>query len=294
MLSISCKECGCTHIIKDYQRGETVCSKCGLVQNDFMIDSVDWYIPDDRGNGFGAPMSYTIADKGLSTEISWTDKDYNGNKLGNKSQLYRLRKWHNKTRVSSNFIRNLESSLKDLNRMTSNYPSDVRETAAFVYRKAVKKRLTVGRNANNFMVASIYIACRICNLPRTIDEILENEKIETNINIKKKISKCYKLLKKELGLKILPPIPEHYISRFCNKLNLAHKTEKKAEEIIKLASKKGIIGGANSIAAAAIYLASIICKEKRTQKLIAKKTGVTDVTIRVRAKEINNKLGIGI
>lgn len=293
MLGIKCIECGSSHIIKDYQRGESVCCECGLVQEDFMMDSVNWHLLDEYGNGFGARVNYTIMDKGLSTEISWNNRDYSGKKLGNASQLYRLRKWHARARVSSNLLRNLNYSLKDLNRMTTNFPSDVRETATFIYRKAVKKRLIVGRNAKDFMIASIYLACRIYNLPRTIDEILENVNIENfNVNTKKKIAKTYKLLKKEFGFKMMPTTPEHYISRFCSKLNLEHKTEKKAEEIIKQSSKKGIVGGANCIAAAAIYLAAIVCKEKRTQKQIANITGVTDVTIRARAKEINEKLNL--
>lgn len=293
MLGITCIECGSTHIIKDYQRGETVCCECGLVQEDFIISQVEITIFNEEGNGYGEPMNYTLIDKGLSTEISWNNRDYYGNRLGNTSELYRLRKLHKKVMVSENFLRNLTYSLKELNRMTTNFPSNVRETSAFVYRKAVKKRLIVGRNAKDFMIASIYFACRICNLPRTIDEILENVNIEKNLNTKKKIIKSYKLLKKELGLKIPPLTPEHYIPRFCSKLKLHHKTERRAEEIIKLAEEKGITGGANSIAAAAIYLASKVCNEKRTQRDIANKTGVTDATIRSRAKELSEKLGLG-
>lgn len=293
MLSISCIECGSSHIIKDYQRGETVCCECGLIQEDFSLESAEWQFSET--SGFGPAMNYKYYDKGLSTEISRNNMDFYGNKLGNTSQLYRLRKWHKRTSVSNNLMRNLNYTLKELNRMTSKYPSDVGDTSAYIYRKAVKKRLIVGRNAKDFMIASIYISCRICKHPRTIDEILKDLNfVEININIKKKILKSYKILKKELELQVNATNPEHYISRFCNKLKLDQKTEKKAEEIINQAFKKGIIGGANSLAAAAIYIASILCQEKRTQRQVANITGVTDVTIRSRSKELNEKLCIGI
>jgi len=43
----------------------------------------------------GAPMTYTIHDKGLSTMIGWKNRDAYGKSVPtrNRAQLYRLRKW---------------------------------------------------------------------------------------------------------------------------------------------------------------------------------------------------------
>ena len=60
---------------------------------------------------------------------------------------------------------------------------------------------------------------------------------------------------------------------------------KKAQKL-ELTSGRGPIG----LAAAALYVASLITAEKRTQREIADAVGVTEVTIRNRYKEIIDKL----
>ena len=52
--------------------------------------------------------------------------------------------------------------------------------------------------------------------------------------------------------------------------------------------------GPTGVAAAAIYIASIACNERRTQREVADIAGVTEVTIRNRYKELTEKLNIQI
>jgi len=143
-----CPECGSTHLTRDYERGELVCNDCGLVIDDSFIDQgPDWRAFDSEQSEArartGAPMTYTIHDKGLSTEISWKNKDSYGKSIPTKSraQLYRLRKWQRRIKVSNAAERNLAQALQELERMASNLslPKDVRETAAVIYRKASKR-----------------------------------------------------------------------------------------------------------------------------------------------------------
>ncbi|HIP63507.1 MAG TPA: transcription initiation factor IIB, partial [Archaeoglobus profundus] len=72
--------------------------------------------------------------------------------------------------------------------------------------------------------------------------------------------------------------------------------QKKAIEIIKKAEEKELTSGRGptGVAAAAIYIASILCGERRTQREVAEVAGVTEVTIRNRYKELAEKLGIDI
>src|SRR5712691_8750542 len=69
----------------------------------------------------GAPMTYTIHDKGLSTTIGWKNKDSYGKSIPtrNRAQLYRLRKWQRRIRVSNATERNLAFALSELDRMAS-------------------------------------------------------------------------------------------------------------------------------------------------------------------------------
>ena len=52
--------------------------------------------------------------------------------------------------------------------------------------------------------------------------------------------------------------------------------------------------GPTGVAAAAIYIASLITEEERTQRAVAEVAGVTEVTIRNRYKELTEKLSINV
>ncbi len=297
---MECTECGGGHLVRDYARGELVCEDCGLVIDEQIIDQgPEWRAFDaDQGEKrarTGAPMTYTIHDKGLSTEIGWKNKDSYGKSIPtrNRAQLYRLRKWQRRIRVSNATERNLAFALSELDRMASGMglPRNVRETAAMVYRKAVNKNLIRGRSIEGVVAASLYAACRQCNVPRTLDEIAGASRVG-----RKEIGRTYRFMTRELKLKLMPTRPEDYISRFCSELKLTGEVQTRAMEILSEAAKKELTSGRGptGVAAASIYISSILCNARRTQREVADVAGVTEVTIRNRYKELTEKLGIEI
>src|SRR5881296_2573198 len=76
----------------------------------------------------------------------------------------------------------------------------------------------------------------------------------------------------------------------------AGEVQSRAVEILKDAQDKELTSGRGptGVAAAAIYIASILCNERRTQREVADVAGVTEVTIRNRYKELTEKLGIKV
>ena len=69
-----CPECGSEELIGDYERAEVVCARCGLVIDENLVDmGPEWRAFDheqrDKRTRVGAPITYTIHDKGLSTMI---------------------------------------------------------------------------------------------------------------------------------------------------------------------------------------------------------------------------------
>ncbi|MDI3503009.1 MAG: transcription initiation factor, partial [Archaeoglobi archaeon] len=70
----------------------------------------------------------------------------------------------------------------------------------------------------------------------------------------------------------------------------------KAIEILKQAQEKELTSGRGptGVAAAAIYISSVLCGERRTQREVAEVAGITEVTIRNRYKELAEKLDIEI
>jgi transcription initiation factor TFIIB len=299
MISV-CPNCGSTELILDEKRGELVCAKCGLVVEENEIDhGPEWRAFDheqsEKRVRVGAPSTYTIHDKGLSTDMDWRNKDSYGKSIPTRTrgQLYRLRKWQRRIRVKDASERNLAFALTELDRMASKLllPKHVREAAAMTYRKAVEKNLIRGRSIEGVAAASLYAACRQCNIPRTLDEIAEVSKVD-----RKEVGRTYRFVAREIKLKLMPTLPVDYVARFCSELKLGMDVQTKSMEILEKAHEKGLTSGRGptGVAAAAIYLATILCNNRRTQRSIAEVAGVTEVTIRNRYKELAEKLGIEV
>ncbi|MFW6072384.1 MAG: transcription initiation factor IIB [Thermoplasmatota archaeon] len=295
-----CPECGSRHLAQDYDRGELICEDCGLViDNQYIDEGPEWRAFDmkqeENRARTGAPMTQMVHDKGLSTGIDSSNRDSYGRSIPSKkkAQIYRLRKWQRRIRVSDATERNLARALREMGRMASTMglPKNIRETAAVIYRKAVKKNLIRGRSINSVVAASLYAACRKAGVPRTLDEIAEATSSD-----RKEIGRTYRFLSRELVLKLKPTKPQEYLSRFCSELGLSGKVQKLAKNIIDKAEDRELISGKGptGLAAASIYIASINANERRTQREVADVAAVTEVTVRNRYKELVEKLDIDI
>ncbi len=292
----TCPVCNSTERFVDNSRAEVCCARCGLVLDENLIDhgpegrAFD-HEQRDKRTRTGAPLTYTISDKGLNTTIDWKDKDIHGHKIPerNKAQIYRLRKWNKRMRVSGAGERNLAFALSELDRDSSRLgiPRSVREDAAIIYRSAAKNKLIRGRSIEVVVASALYAACRRCNIPRTLDEIA----IASNVS-KKQVGKTYRFLSRELNIKLKPTSPSDYISRFASKLGLSGEVQAKAIEIINKAVKAGLSSGKGptGVAAAALYIASLLLGERKTQKEVSEISGVTEVTIRNRYKELSENI----
>ena len=295
-----CPECGSTKLINDHERGEVVCGACGLVIDDNIVDmGPEWRAFDheqrDKRTRVGAPITYTIHDKGLSTMIDWRNKDIYGRDIParNRAQWYRLRKWQRKIRISGATERNLAFALSELDRDSSRLglPRSVRESASVVYRNAVENKLIRGRSIEGVVAASLYAACRRCKVPRTLDEIADVSRVS-----KKEVGRTYRFLTRELHIWLPPTSPIAYVPRFASELNLSGVVQSKAIEIINQAMENGLTSGRGptGVAAAALYIASVILGERKTQRDVADIAGVTEVTIRNRYKELTEQLDMGV
>ncbi|MDH5662837.1 MAG: transcription initiation factor IIB [Candidatus Bathyarchaeota archaeon] len=291
-----CPECGSTRLMRDYECAEIVCMDCGFVVAAKLADrGPEWRAFDDEQRAkrarVGAPLTFTIHDKGLSTMIDWHDRDIYGKRLspGQKAQIYRLRKWQRRIRVSDATERNLAFALSEISKIANSLslPKNILETASVIYRKAVKERLIRGRSIQGVTAAAIYVACRQCGLARTLDEIAQ----ASNIN-KKEVGRSYRFLVKELDYFIPPLKPSQYVTKFSNQLTMQGKVEEIAHKILAAAKELKLTSGRGptGIAAAASYIASVLTGERKTQREIAEIAQVTEVTIRNRYKELVERL----
>jgi len=280
--------------MEDPSRGELVCSKCGLVLKEDIIDTgQEWRAFDSeqmskRARG-GAPLTFTKHDKGLTTEIGKGLGELYKVPARKRAQYYRLTKWHKRLIKSKD--RNLSFALSELQRIISflNLSRPIHERIARYYEEAVNKGLVRGRSIESVIAALTYAVSREFGSPRTLDEISEASGVE-----KREIGRTYRYIARELQIRILPADPMTFVPRFCSMLGLSDKVQAKAVEILRKAKKGEITSGKGptGVAAAAIYIATVLIGEKRTQREVADIVGVTEVTIRNRYKELIEKLNI--
>ncbi|MCG1004751.1 MULTISPECIES: transcription initiation factor IIB family protein [Halobacterium] len=293
-----CPECNSANVITD--QSERVCEDCGLVLEDDQIDhGPEWRAFNsserDEKSRVGAPTTKTMHDKGLTTQIDWKDKDAYGRSLDAKkrNQMHRLRKWQERIRTKDAGERNLQFALSEIDRMASalGVPRSVREVASVIYRRALKEDLIRGRSIEGVATACLYAACRQEGIPRTLEEVTEVARID-----QKEIGRTYRYVAQELSLEIQPTDPKEYLPRFASDLDLSEETIAKAREIIDTSAEQGLLSGKSpsGFAAAAIYAASLLCNEKKTQREVADIANVTEVTIRNRYQEQIEAMGLGV
>jgi transcription initiation factor TFIIB len=128
----------------------------------------------------------------------------------------------------------------------------------------------------------LYAACRQEGLPRSLEEIKEVSRVE-----KIEIGRAYRYVAAELNLALEPVDPEQFVPRYISELDLGEDVKAQAETIIETCRSQGLLAGKSptGFAAAAIYAASLLCDDKRTQQEVAAVANVTEVTIRNRYQE---------
>jgi len=295
-----CPECSSKTLVHDSDTGETICGDCGLVLFEQMLDKgPEWraFTQQEKASRsrVGSPTSYSIHDKGLSTNIGQVDRDAFGRKLPltTRLQMWRLRKWQIRSRVHSSIDRNLAQAMNELERLSSkvSISPPIKEKAAVAYRKALDKGLVRGRSINAVAAAALYAACRKSGSPRTLREIAEASLVD-----KKDVARCYRLLLQELDFHMPTSDPLTYISKIAEKTGISGKTQGAAIAILRLARQKRVSAGKDpmGLAAAALYIACLQNAERKTQKEISEAAGVTEVTVRNRYKDLVRKLNLEI
>tara|TARA_Y100001949_G_scaffold148012_1_gene132187 strand:- start:342 stop:1190 length:849 start_codon:yes stop_codon:yes gene_type:complete len=274
-------------MVLDETTGELFCSFCGFVITEKITEGgPEWRSFSNEGGDrsrVGAGTSITMHDMGLSTIIGTQNKDATGKPLESsmKKSMERLRTWDNRSQAHTSSERNLRQALSEMDKLKDKLTLTdmVIEKAAYIYRKAIERKLVKGRSIHGLVAACVYAACRMTETPRTLDDVAEG------INIKRKdVARSYRIIFKELDLKIPVADPVKGVSRIASVAGLGESTKRKALVLLNKAKKIGMVAGKDpmGIAAAALYLSCISTGGSKTQKEISIASGVTEVTIRNR------------
>jgi len=288
-----CPECGSPDLIHDYGTSEDICGTCGVVIRDKEPDRTrpEWraFTPEeiDQKAHAGLPSKISIHDQGMGTTIMPWEPDAQRQKtsVSTKIQMWRLRKRQIQARVHSSEDRNLALAFTEIDRLSDklSLPKPVKEHASIIYRKALKKNLVQGRSIVGIAAAAVYIACRMLGIPRTHKEISRVSLVK-----KRNIAQRYRLLVDKLDLKMPIDYALIYISKIAQRAGISARAQELTIKIYYQVKEKKLISGKGprGTAAAILYFTCKKIGEKKTQREIAEATGVTEVTVRNRFKEL--------
>jgi transcription initiation factor TFIIB len=286
-----CFRCGKGTLITDNDVGEIICGFCGLVITERIENSgYDRIVNEDFSKSrTGSYFSLAKYDN-LSTTINPSNVDAYGQSISSnmRTTVERLRNWNNRSQGTP-IEKNLRIALGILNATSDKIgiSENIVEEAAYIYRKALEKKLVRGRSISAMICAAIYAACRKSGIPRTMRDIVDM----TNIS-EKSLAASYRLLIKELGLKIPPQDAKFYVARIAGYYGISEKIIREAIEIIKKAESVRVSAGKHpmALAATALYISCQNNDFNITQKEIALASKITEVTLRNRLKGIQELL----
>ncbi|HIE46531.1 MAG TPA: transcription factor IIB [Nitrosopumilus sp.] len=294
----NCSECKST-LVDDMQNGEIICSGCGIVIADQIVDSGPETISSNledkmklaRATG---QTTYSQHDLGITTEISMGSKDFSGKTINHEvsNQMRNLRKWQQRVRISSPKERRLANVLAKMGETCNslNLSKNVLETASMIYRNLDGHVDVKGKSVVSITAATIYIACKQCEVVRSLEEICRGICPAKDVKSKTKLAaKYYRTMVMEVGQLSAPVVTmDKYISKIANMTQTEVRVERLALEIAEKTKDSNISDGKapNGIAAAYLYVSSVLLGQNVLQRDVSSIAGVTEVTIRNRCKEI--------
>ncbi|OYT39243.1 MAG: transcription factor IIB [Desulfurococcales archaeon ex4484_58] len=287
-----CPYCGSSSVVFDPQLNQYVCTLCGTV----IVEKVVYHgyelrVYDERVPRTSGSSTHKVHDHGIGgTEFSV--------KRGSKAER---NKWRNMRRMQKSIRvtkeeKIVEKTLRYMNMYAKilGAPNYVAETAGKILSEAVKGRNYKNKTLKNMAIAALYISYKMHGLHRPAKLFVKQVGITLKDlwHAEKKIHHNVKNLNKYMKVEE----PETYVAFLVEKLGLSNDTEKLANYILDLAKKLGLHIGRPGIglATAAVYLASILANEKRTQIEVAKAVNLTDVAIRNRYSDLIDSLKIQV
>ncbi len=287
--SLTCKICG-GRLVGDPDRGEAFCEACGYVLDEHIVDlGPEWKALDvedkEKRVRVGSPITPRFHDYGLGSEIGFKQDSESTESVG-KDLYGELRNLQRRLRTSSAAERNLAHALSLINNLCSSLkmPTVVAETSARIYRQLQKKGAVKSKSVTKVSAAVVYLSSKIHEVGRSVKEISEAAGIEV-----KALNKYYRLIAAEAAVDHPPLLTvEKHIARLANIMKVSPKTERTALQIFKATKTLNMQDGKSpsGLAAACIYIASVINSENLPQREVASVAEVTDVTVRHRCKEI--------
>lgn len=289
-----CTECGILDWRVDNSRGEVSCGGCGLVVEENVIDpGIDWTNHDnttDRSR-IGAPMTHTLADKGLNTSIASSDltsgaASRHGMSAKARRDWRRRRVMDERSKTRASRARNLVKA-NQMIRDKSGLPKSMQEEVCRLYKILSHQGFVTGRSIAGVTAACTYLVARREGVPRQIPEISQTFQV-----CEKELSRMIRHISRKFNMHKISN-PSDYFNRFISDLQLPPNISLQVDHLwnvlkphVDLWQGKKPMG----VAAALIYKAASQSGHKRTQAEICKVAKVSEVTLRQLNRILNGVL----
>ncbi len=269
-----------------------MCTKCGAVsegEHEVFDHSV---VARRSGEPFNRSTSSVLADDiGVSTVIGYRDVDASGKQLSQNRDLRQLRRLNTMVAWDSG-KRRLGKVSMEIQRVVQGLGLNavLAERAFKIYLKEFHAKSVRARSLAAVSAACVCMACRELDIARPPNDVVAKR---TGVD-EKKFRYYYRMLLSGEGTRTIPS-PANYVSSVAAKANLQGTTERLAIEILNRVKGNPTLVGKRpmSLAAAALYLASLKSGDRTTQLRLAYAAGVTPITIRKRSLEISDMLSAG-
>jgi transcription initiation factor TFIIB len=285
---IDVSSCPQSSIIYDEVRGEYICTETGEVLEERLVDvGPEWRsfeVISDTGRVRGSePVTSKVHDYGLSTTID--EHSYEGRKLNelNKSSRVLSRE--------KRLVKALQLTNSIINRLNLPNSDLIKNEVGMIVNKLYRKNIIKKKNMRAMIAAVIITTLKNHNIPLNTREILNLCQV-TQREAWKALLKIHRDSGERIRLNVVDPLS--YVRQYSCLLEVTPETESLAMKLVTTAKNSGITSGKGpqGIAAAALYIASILMNEKQTQQNISEKLGVTEVTLRNRYRDLIEGLDI--
>ena len=242
---VACKYCSV--LIEDYRVGDKICSDCGPVFGDRVIDvGSEW--------------------RTFSNDTGGEDKSRVGgaeNTLLGSSDLGTVIEGRYRNGRQSTSEKNLLNAFRTISDMADriHLTKTITDRAKVLFEMVYDGKNLKGHSHDTIATACLYIACKQEGVPRTFTEI-----VAVSTVTKKEIGRCFKLILNAHDTSMDLITTGDFMSRFCGTLSLSREVQKAATCIAKKAVDLDIVPGRSpiSVAAAAIYMASQVYDDLMT------------------------------
>lgn len=294
-----CKECKeyPANIVEDNVSGDTICSSCGLVLGEHMIDTrPEWrtFAGDDETgadpNRCGDAASSLLDGNQLDTAIAF---------LPSSTGKVLARAHRSSHQNTTNKI--LLAAYSDIGAYCESMglTGMVADATKEYFKKAFDSKTVRGRDNVTVIASCLFLACRRCDVARTFHEVMAITKCP-----KKELARTFKVLSKlfqneeagkeaalaKAGIPVAQSdgtimtsggTAQSIIPRICSNLQLSHRSQQIAVELMNEVQRQETLGGRtpNTKTAVVVYAVSHLNNDGRSLQAVSDQCGIAPSTV---------------